>query len=37
MARDGRALRVMERQTAEGGIVKTIWDLTDDGSAGGAL
>jgi PAS domain S-box-containing protein len=28
--RDGRSLRVMDRRTAEGGIVKTIWDLTDD-------
>jgi PAS domain S-box-containing protein len=28
--RDGRHLRVMDRRTAEGGIVKTIWDLTDD-------
>jgi PAS domain S-box-containing protein len=28
--RDGRNLRVMDRRTAEGGIVKTIWDLTDD-------
>ena len=28
--RDGRRLRVMDRRTAEGGIVKTIWDLTDD-------
>jgi PAS domain S-box-containing protein len=27
---DGRSLRVMDRRTAEGGIVKTIWDLTDD-------
>ena len=26
--RDGRSLRVMDRRTAEGGIVKTIWDLT---------
>lgn len=28
--RDGRSLRVRDRRTAEGGIVKTIWDLTDD-------
>jgi PAS domain S-box-containing protein len=28
--RDGRHLRVSDRRTAEGGIVKTIWDLTDD-------
>jgi PAS domain S-box-containing protein len=28
--RDGRMLRVMDRRTIEGGIVKTIWDLTDD-------
>ncbi|HSO35787.1 MAG TPA: ATP-binding protein, partial [Labilithrix sp.] len=28
--RDGRSLRVVDRHTAEGGIVKTIWDLTDD-------
>lgn len=27
---DGRSLRVINRQTAEGGTVKTIWDLTDD-------
>ena len=27
---DGRALRVVGRKTPEGGIVKTIWDLTDD-------
>ena len=27
---DGRSLRVIDRRTAEGGIVKTIWDLTDD-------
>jgi PAS domain S-box-containing protein len=29
-ARDGRRLRVMDRRTAEGGSVKTIWDLTED-------
>jgi PAS domain S-box-containing protein len=28
--RDGRSLRVIDRRTAEGGIVKTIWDMTDD-------
>jgi PAS domain S-box-containing protein len=28
--RDGRTLRVMDRRTVEGGIVKTIWDLTED-------
>jgi PAS domain S-box-containing protein len=28
--RDGRWLRVVDRRTAEGGIVKVIWDLTDD-------
>jgi len=28
--RDGASLRVIDRRTAEGGIVKTIWDLTDD-------
>jgi PAS domain S-box-containing protein len=27
---DGRKLRVIDRRTAEGGTVKTIWDLTDD-------
>lgn len=27
---DGRTLRVTNRKTAEGGIVTTIWDLTDD-------
>jgi len=27
---DGRSLRTMARRTPEGGIVKTIWDLTDD-------
>jgi PAS domain S-box-containing protein len=27
--RDGRSLRVVDRRTAEGGLVKTIWDLTD--------
>jgi PAS domain S-box-containing protein len=28
--RDGRSLRVMNRQTGEAGIVQTIWNLTDD-------
>jgi PAS domain S-box-containing protein len=28
--RDERSLRVIARRTPEGGIVKTIWDLTDD-------
>ncbi|HVZ32875.1 MAG TPA: response regulator, partial [Polyangiaceae bacterium] len=28
--RDGRKLRVIDRQTAEGGMVKTIWDITED-------
>jgi PAS domain S-box-containing protein len=28
--RDGRSLRIADRRTAEGGIVKTIWDITDD-------
>jgi len=28
--RDGRSLRVVDRPTAEGGIVKTIRDMTDD-------
>jgi PAS domain S-box-containing protein len=28
--RDGRSLRVTNRRTAEGGIVKTIWDVTQD-------
>ena len=28
--RDGRTLRVIDRPTPEGGVVKTIWDLTDD-------
>ncbi len=28
--RDGRSLRVIDRRTAEGVIVKTVWDLTDD-------
>ena len=28
--RDGRKLRVSDRRTPEGGVVKTIWDLTED-------
>ncbi|MBX3258277.1 MAG: PAS domain S-box protein [Labilithrix sp.] len=28
--RDGRILRVMDRRTPEGGLVKTIWDRTED-------
>jgi PAS domain S-box-containing protein len=28
--RDGRALRVSDRRTSEGGVVTTIWDITDD-------
>jgi signal transduction histidine kinase len=28
--RDGRSLRITDRRTPEGGVVKTIWDLTDD-------
>jgi PAS domain S-box-containing protein len=28
--RDGRRLRITSRRTLEGGIVQTIWDLTDD-------
>lgn len=28
--KDGRTLRIMDRRTPEGGLVKTIWDLTDD-------
>jgi PAS domain S-box-containing protein len=28
--RDGSNLRVIDRRTADGGIVKTIWDLTQD-------
>ncbi|MFO0608564.1 MAG: PAS domain S-box protein [Polyangiales bacterium] len=28
--RDGRSLRVGDRRTAEGGIVQTVWDRTDD-------
>ncbi len=27
---DGRRLRVVDRKTGEGGMVKTIWDLTED-------
>jgi PAS domain S-box-containing protein len=28
--RDGRRLRIVDRRTPEGGLVKTIWDLTED-------
>src|SRR6185436_6974003 len=28
--RDGRTLRITERRTLEGGIVSTIWDISDD-------
>jgi PAS domain S-box-containing protein len=28
--RDGRTLRLTERRTIEGGIVSTVWDVTDD-------
>ncbi|HXX66151.1 MAG TPA: PAS domain S-box protein [Polyangiaceae bacterium] len=28
--RDGRSLRVTDRRGIDGGIVKTVWDLTDD-------
>jgi PAS domain S-box-containing protein len=28
--RDGRHLRVTDRRSADGGIVKTVWDLSDD-------
>jgi PAS domain S-box-containing protein len=28
--RDGRSLRVIDRRTIDGGIVKTVWDLTQD-------
>ena len=28
--RDGRSLRVIDQRTPEGGMVKTIWDLTED-------
>jgi|ERR1035438_2586722 PAS domain S-box-containing protein len=35
--RDGRTLRVMDRRTVEGGIVKTIWDLTEDKRAAADL
>jgi PAS domain S-box-containing protein len=34
---DGRSLRVMDRRTVEGGIVKTIWDLTRDVQIAGEL
>jgi PAS domain S-box-containing protein len=35
--RDGRSLRVIDRRTAEGGTVETIWDLSDDARAAEAL
>jgi signal transduction histidine kinase len=35
--RDGRKLRVTDRRTREGGIVKTIWDLTEDERLAGDL
>ncbi len=35
--RDGRSLRVMDRRTVEGGIVKTIWDLTHEIATAGEL
>jgi PAS domain S-box-containing protein len=28
--RDGRSLRVIDRRSVDGGMVKTIWDLTED-------
>jgi signal transduction histidine kinase/CheY-like chemotaxis protein len=28
--KDGRSFRVMDRPTVEGGLVRTIWDLTED-------
>ncbi len=28
--RDGRRLRIIDRRTPEGGLVKSIWDLTDE-------
>jgi PAS domain S-box-containing protein len=28
--RDGRSVRIVDRRTAEGGTVKTIWDISDD-------
>lgn len=28
--RDGRSLRIVERRTAENGIVATLWDITED-------
>lgn len=28
--RDGRSLRIVERRTTDGGVVTTIWDLTED-------
>lgn len=37
LTRDGRTLRVMDRRTVEGGIVKTVWDLTRDVATAGEL
>jgi signal transduction histidine kinase/DNA-binding response OmpR family regulator len=34
---DGRRLRVVDRRTPEGGIVTTIWDLTDEERRAGEL
>ncbi|HTJ83281.1 MAG TPA: ATP-binding protein [Polyangiaceae bacterium] len=28
--KEGRSLRVSDRRTADGGLVRTVWDLTDD-------
>ena len=28
--RDGRSLRIVDRRTPEGGLLETIWDVTDD-------
>ena len=36
-SKDGRTLRVDNRLTAEGGMVKTIWDVSDDVSAAAEL
>ena len=35
--RDGRSLRLSDRRTAEGGVVTTIWDMTDDEKRAGEL
>jgi PAS domain S-box-containing protein len=34
---DGRSLRISDRRTAEGGLVKTIWDLSEDVRLSGEL